>query len=229
RSAKAARPRLSRRSARHRSSPECWPPGCRPPTYRVIDSPVKLQCVSLAAKAKPARPGRGRTGKENAMRGVTRRSLIRSSAGLVAAGALAHPYVANAAAATATVWWTQGFAQEEDIAFKKVVADYEKACGNKIDLSITPFAPQRQKIVAAMQSGIVPDLFPNNPGECIALYAWDDRLVDVTDVVETQREEYTETALLNVNCYNSVEKKRHFYGVPLTVDVLPNHVWRPLV
>src|SRR6267142_334566 len=160
---------------------------------------------------------------------LTRRSLIHGSVGLIAAGTLARPYLANAQAKTAEVWWPQGFVQDEDVAYKKVVADYEKASGNKIDLSITPFAPQRQKIVAAMQSGIVPDLFPNNPGECIALYAWDDSLVDVIDVVETQREEYTETALLNVNCYNSVEKKRHFYGVPLTLDVLPNHVWRSLV
>src|SRR6266481_5534302 len=97
---------------------------------------------------------------------LTRRSVIRSSAALAAAGTLARPYLANAAATTAEVWWAQGFVQEEDVAYKKVVADYEKASGNKIDLSITPFAPQRQKIVAAMQSGIVPDLFPNNPGEC---------------------------------------------------------------
>jgi hypothetical protein len=60
------------------------------------------------------------------------------------------------------VWWVQGFVQEEDVAFKKIVADYEKASGNKIDYSIIPFAPGRQKIVAAMTSGIVPDLFTNN-------------------------------------------------------------------
>src|SRR5207244_10148170 len=163
------------------------------------------------------------------MSGLSRRSVLRSSLAVAAAGTLARPFVANAAATTAEVWWAQGFVQEEDVAFKKVVADYEKASGNKIDLNITPFAPQRQKIVAAMQSGIVPDLFPNNPGESIALYAWDDKLVDVSDVVATQREEYVETALLNVNCYNSVEKKRSFYGVPFTMDVLPNHVWRSLV
>ena len=100
------------------------------------------------------------------------------------------------------------------MAFKKVVADYEKASGNTIELSIMPFAPQRQKIVSAVTSGVVPDMFPNNPAEAIALFAWDDKLVDVTDVVATQREEFTETALLNVNCYNSVTKKRSFYGVP---------------
>ncbi len=60
-------------------------------------------------------------------------------------------------------------------------------------------------------------------------WAWADKLVDVTDVVETQREEYTETALLSAHCYNSVEKKRSFYGVPYTTATLPNHIWRSLV
>jgi multiple sugar transport system substrate-binding protein len=80
----------------------------------------------------------------------------------------------------------------------------------------------RQRIVAAMTSGAVPDVLQNNPAEIIALYAWNDMLVDLSDVVETQREEYTETALLTVRCYNNVEKKRSIYGVT-------NHVWRSLV
>ena len=160
---------------------------------------------------------------------LSRRSVLRSSLAAAAVGSLARPYIANAADATAEVWWTQGFIPEEDESIKKIVAEYEKASGNTIELSIMPFAPQRQKIVSAVTSGVVPDLFWNNPGEIIALHAWDDKLVDVSDVIETQREEFTETALLNVNCYNSVEKKRSFYGVPLTMDVLPNHIWQPLV
>src|SRR5215472_1348109 len=106
---------------------------------------------------------------------LTRRSVLRGSLALTATGALARPYVANAAATTGAVWWAQGFVQEEDTAFKKVVADYEKASGNKIDYSIIPFATARQKIVSPMTSREVPDLFPNNPGELIALYAWDDK------------------------------------------------------
>jgi len=160
---------------------------------------------------------------------LSRRSLLRGSLGLVAAGTLARPFLANAAATTATVWWTQGFAQEEDISFKKIVADYEKASGNTIDYSITPYAPLRQKIVSAVTSDVVPDVFQNTPGEVIALYAWADKLVDVTDVIETQKSQYTETALLTVNCYNSVKKRRSVYGVPYTVGALTNHIWRPLV
>jgi multiple sugar transport system substrate-binding protein len=160
---------------------------------------------------------------------LTRRSLLRNSVGLAAVGALARPFIANAAATTATVWWAQGFVQEEDEAFKKIVADYEKASGNTLDYSIIPFAPERQKIISAITSGEVPDLFQNNPSEIVALFAWDDKLVDLTDVVDTQREGYTETALLNTYCYNRIEKKRSFYGVPYQTAVLPNHVWRPLV
>jgi len=160
---------------------------------------------------------------------LTQRSVLRNSLGLAAAGALARPYIASAQAKTATVWWIQGFAQEEDIAFKKVVADYEKASGNTIDYSIIPYAPMRQKIVSAVTSGAVPDLFQSSPTEAIAVFAWDNKLVDVTDVVDTQREEYNETALLSAHCYNGVEKRRSFYGVPYTTATLPNHIWRPLV
>jgi multiple sugar transport system substrate-binding protein len=160
---------------------------------------------------------------------LTRRSVLRSSLGLAAAGALTRPHIANAAATTATVWWAQGFVEEEDTAFKKLIADYEKASGNTIDYSIIPFAPERQKIISAVTSGEVPDLFQNNPGEIITLFAWQDKLIDVTDVIETQKEEFTETALLSTYCYNSIEKKRTFYGVPYTSAALPNHVWKSLV
>src|SRR6201990_2081301 len=96
---------------------------------------------------------------------TSRRAVLRTSMALAAAGTLARPYLANAAATTATVWWVQGFAEEEDISFKRIVADYQKASGNTLDYTITPYAPMRQKIVSAMSSGIVPDLFQNTPAE----------------------------------------------------------------
>jgi multiple sugar transport system substrate-binding protein len=163
------------------------------------------------------------------MANLTRRSVLRSSLAFGAAGALARPYIANAAAKTAELWWVQGFVPEEDVAIKKMVADYGKATGNEIDLVIMPFAPMRQKIISAVTSDVVPDMFVSTPTELIAMLAWDDKLTDVTDVIATQREELTETALINMNCYNSVTKQRSLYGVPFTTATLPNHVWKPLV
>ena len=84
------------------------------------------------------------------MKNVTRRAFV---AGSAVTAALSRPYIANAAGSTAIVWAGQGFVQEEDIAFRKTVADYEKLSGNKIDLSIMPFMALNQKTIAALTSG----------------------------------------------------------------------------
>lgn len=160
---------------------------------------------------------------------LSRRSVLRASLSLAAGGAVARPYIADAATKTATVWWVQGFAQQEDIAFRELVSDYEKASGNKIEYSLVPYAPHRQKVISAITSGKVPDLFPANPAEILALYAWRDKLVDVGDVVQTQKSEYSETALLSAYAYNNALKERGYYGVPYTGAVLPVHLWKSLV
>ncbi len=163
------------------------------------------------------------------MKWVTRRSLLKSSAGLVAGAAIARPFVANAAATTATVWWVQGFAQEEDVSIKKIFADYEKASGNTIEYSIIPYAPHRQKVISAMTSGAVPDLFSANPAEVGALFAWQGKLADVSDVVDTQKAQLSDTALLSAQFYNNTTKQRSFYGVPFVGATLPFHIWNSLV
>ena len=56
-------------------------------------------------------------------------------------------------------------------------------------------------------------MFTNNPAE-IMRSSWDDRLVDVTDVFETP-EELTQTALLNINCYNNVTQRRSYCRCPI--------------
>ena len=160
---------------------------------------------------------------------VTRRSVLRGSAALGATTLLAPPRIAKAAATTATVWFAQGFVQDEDVALRKAVADYEKASGNKIELSVIPFAPERQKIISAITSGVVPDMVDSNPAEILQLFGWQDKWVDVSDVVETQKAQFSETALQAAQAYNNVTKKRGVYGVPLRAAVVPCHIWRPLV
>ena len=64
---------------------------------------------------------------------MSRRSILAAGAGLAATGALSRPYIANAELNSATVWQVQGFVPQEDEAFRKTVADYEKASGNKIN------------------------------------------------------------------------------------------------
>jgi multiple sugar transport system substrate-binding protein len=163
------------------------------------------------------------------MEKVSRRTVLRGSMGLVAAGTLARPYIANAQAKTIQAWWIQGFVPDEDEATKVLMAEYEKVSGNKMDFSITPFAPHRQKIVSAITSGVVPDVIYANPPEFVPLQAWAGRLEDVSDVIETQKSKMLPIAVESSYCYNNVEKKHSYYGVPFTGAVVPFHIWRTLV
>jgi multiple sugar transport system substrate-binding protein len=181
-----------------------------------------------------ARPGicvvKGKVGRLD-MSKISRRSVLGGSVGLAALGVLGRPYVANAAAKTATVWWTQGFVREEDAAFKAMVADYEKGSGNSIDASIIPFGPMMQKTVSALTSGDVPDVVYNVAagGAIVPQNVWNDKLVDLTDVVETQKSQYHPTALLSSQYYNNITKQRSFYFAPFMLNVTPFHIWNSLV
>ena len=82
---------------------------------------------------------------------------------------------------------------------RQVCEDYMKASGNKLDYSIMPFMALNQKTVSALTSGDVPDLvFMDAPSSILPQNAWDDKLVDVSDVVtpyESQLSEYRQALL----------------------------------
>src|SRR5271167_1115868 len=155
---------------------------------------------------------RGQVG--DGMTNFTRGSVLCGSAGLVAAAALARPYIANAAASTATMWLAQGFVPEEDEAYKALVADYQKASGNTIDYSIIPFAPLRQKAVSAVAAGVVPDLMETADFQFLYLNVWKNNFHDVSDVFETQKSSYSQNAHDCSLAYNDDAKKRSYYQVP---------------
>jgi multiple sugar transport system substrate-binding protein len=161
---------------------------------------------------------------------MSRRSVIRASMGLMAAGVLSRAHIASAEAMTAIVWRDQGFVPEEDAAFRATAADYEKSSGNKIDLSILPFMALNQKVISALTSGEVPDLiFHIAPSTILPQNAWNDKLVDVSDIVEAHKSELSSTALLSSSYYNNVTKRRGYYMVPLSQGAEPFHIWGTLV
>ena len=132
------------------------------------------------------------------MSNLSRRSVLQGSVGLAAAGTLSRPYIANAAAKTVTAWWTQGFVPEEDASIKRVVAEYEKQSGDKIDLSIVPFGPLGQKVVSALTSGNVPDVisYDGADGTIIPQNAWIDKLLDLSEIANEYKSQYLPTVSL---------------------------------
>src|SRR5215469_7012277 len=161
----------------------------------------------------------------------SRRTVIRGSLCLGAAGTVARPFIAKAAATTASVWWTQGFVREEDAAFQAMVADYEKQSGNTIDASIIPFGPLMQKIVSSLTSGYVPDVMEHNTADATVIpqNAWKDKLVDLSDLVQPLKSQFHPAVSLGSRFYNSVTKQRGDYLAPYKTGPLPFHIWNSLV
>ncbi len=105
-----------------------------------------------------------------------------------------------------------------------------KASGNKLDYSIMPFMAMNQKTISALTSGDVPDLvFMDAPSSILPQNAWDDKLVDVSDVVAPYESQLAETAKLCSTFYNKVTKKRSYYLCPIKQGATPFHIWGDLV
>ena len=137
----------------------------------------------------------GRTGKKNNEENQPG-ALTGTPGGLATTCVLGRPYISNAQATTATVWINQGFVPAEDAAFRQTAAAYEKTSGNKLDYNILPFQALNQKIIVALTGGDIPDLvFHDAPATILPQNAWDDKLLDVSDVVEAQKSQLSETAI----------------------------------
>ena len=146
-------------------------------------------------------------------------------------GSLMLPGTARAAGQTITAWWNQGFYPAEDAALRATVAAYEKSSGNKVDLTFYNGSDLPAKIIAALTTGNVPDICYVDNGDFLLLpqAAWNDRVAEVSDVVDSQKSEYNKTALTAAQLYNNVTHKRGFYGVPLKQQAMHYSVWLPLV
>ncbi len=160
---------------------------------------------------------------------LQRRHVLKAGLGLAAVSALARPALASGQ--TVTVWWNQGFYPAEDAAFHNLVSAWEKASGNHIELTLLPGQALNEKIISALTSGRVPDLMyaDNGPAQIVPQNAWHDKLLDLTDVVETQKSELSPTALQSAQFYNNVAKRRGLYGVPFKGSTLNIPVWKSLI
>ena len=159
----------------------------------------------------------------------SRRSVLRGSLAVAAGATLARPHIAKAAATTATVWWTQGFAPEEDVAFRKMIADYEKASGNTIDYSIVPFAPLRQKEISAITSGAVPDIMEFADFQFMPLSAWQDKLWTSATSSRPKSRNTSTPRCAPATAITTQPKSAAYYGVPMKAAAVPFRYWRSLI
>ena len=165
----------------------------------------------------------------------TRRDFLKTSAAAAGAGTLAgsigFPMVSRAQAKTVVVWWNRGYYKEEDEAMIKIAKEFEQQKGVKVDISFTIQEDLLKKLIAAIQARRVPDVafcFYND-WEVMPNNAWTGKLAETTDVINELKPRYNEKFLPVAYCWNNVEKKRAYYGVPIEAQVMHSHYWRSLV
>ena len=115
------------------------------------------------------------------------------------------------------IWWDKGFSPEEDEALRQLVRNWENKTGKKIKLLFYTTDSLGDKIRRSLKAGNSPDIVMSFKAERSpnARLAWDDKLVDVSDIINPIKSLYTEPVLETVNFYNNVKKKRSYYAIPI--------------
>ncbi|MGL6338720.1 MAG: carbohydrate ABC transporter substrate-binding protein, partial [Waterburya sp.] len=81
------------------------------------------------------------------------------------------------------IWWERGFNIQEDEALQKLLSNWERKTGNKIDLFFSGTDELLPKAKRALESGELPDLILSFKAErsVSGRLAWDGKLADVSD------------------------------------------------
>ena len=91
----------------------------------------------------------------------------------------------GAKAADLVVWWEKGFYAQEDEAVREIIAAFEQESGKQVELV---FYPSRMSFRTRSRRRSRPGRRPTSPSasalrDYISEWAFDDRLVDLTDAV----------------------------------------------
>lgn len=129
------------------------------------------------------------------------------------------------------VWWIQSFYPSETEAISQIVAEWEKEHNIKVEVTFISDSLINRDAGNALKNGNPPDLMFSNTAE-FDLYprlAWQNKLVDVSDVIEPVKDLFSPIALKAASYKNGVNNKRSYYAVPIGQLADCMHCWRDLL
>ena len=128
------------------------------------------------------------------------------------------------------VWWEQGFNHEEDAAVRETIAAFEQDSGKQVELVFYPQADLTDKILAAFAAGEPPDFaFGMWIADYIGQWAFDDRLVDLSDAVGSFTNLFDPDVLSWALLFNASTGQKALYGLPVGRSSYHVHVWKSLL
>ena len=153
--------------------------------------------------------------------------MLRVSAVVLAALILAP---LGAQAADLVVWWEKGFYPQEDEAVREIIAAFEQETGKQVELDQPLLNDIEAKAQAAVEAGQPPDfLFGSDTDFSYGLWAYEDRLIDLSDVIGPFASLFDPDALGYATLFDATTGRRALYALPMGFASNHVHVWRNLL
>ena len=133
-------------------------------------------------------------------------------------------------AADLVVWWNEGYYAEEDEAVREIVAAFEQKAGKQVDLVLHPEQELPEMIVAVVEAGRPPDFaFSVVNTQHDEQWAYEGRLVDLTDAVGHFADLFDLDALKAVTLLDATTGRRGLYLLPVGFSTHHVHAWKSLL
>jgi len=122
----------------------------------------------------------------------------------------------SARSADLVVWWSEGYTNQEDEAVREVIAAFEEKTGKQVELVLHPEPELPDTVVAAVEAGKPPDFVFSALGiQDDVQWAYDGRLVDLTDAVGYFADQFDPYALDLVTLLDGTTGRRGLYLLPV--------------
>jgi multiple sugar transport system substrate-binding protein len=136
----------------------------------------------------------------------------------------------GARAADLVVWWEKGWSSKEDEAVREVIAAFEQKTGKHVELDQPSHDEIPTKAQAAVRAGEPPDfLFGLTMVYSYGQWAYEDRLVDLSDEILPFASLFDPDALGSATLFNATTGRRALYALPMGSGTNHVHVWRNLL
>jgi multiple sugar transport system substrate-binding protein len=136
----------------------------------------------------------------------------------------------GARGADLVVWWGEGFYPQENEAIREIVAAFEQTSGRKVELTFYEDAELLHELATALEGGRPPDfLWGIELSEYLSSWAFEDRLVDLSDAIGHFSDLFDPEVLDWVRVLNGRTEQKGLYGLPIGSSTTHIHVWKSLL
>jgi multiple sugar transport system substrate-binding protein len=128
------------------------------------------------------------------------------------------------------IWWNEGYFPEETATIRKMVAAWEKQSGKKANLTIYSEKDLNREVKNAIERDNPPDILYSYSADFSLMprLAWQNKLADVSEVIQPAKDLFEPSALQAVNYQNDIAKKRSYYAIPISQNTTYIHYWKDL-